>query len=215
MEITPLTAEQQTVVDASFNKRFAELNAKAEVSKNEAVAIAEAKYREQFAKLEMELAELRKGNGNGNGKGKVDDSAVVARLAAMEQKWKRANERAAKEQLKSIAAELNAVSAEQVAALIGGHIKYDDDGNPTIINAEGTPRLNADSKAMGVKELVAEFLSANPHFVKASGTTGAGSVGAKSTGAAGMAKIMKRGVFDSMTPGEKMTFTKAGGTLTD
>lgn len=210
MDITPLTPEQQAVVDASFNKRFAELNAKAEVKTNEAVALAEARYKEQSAKLEMELSELKKGNG----KGKVDDSAVVARLAAFEQRWKQSNERAARGELKSIAAELNAVNAEQVAALIGGHIRYDDEGNPTVVNAEGKPRVNAENNAMGIKELVTEFLAANPHFVKASGTVGAGSARGTSAGST-KGKEMKRGDFDKMLALEKMQFVKTGGMLVD
>lgn len=209
MEILPLTPEQQAVVDASFGKRFAEIQTRSEARLKEELAAAEGKFKEQIAGMETELAELKKKAASGH-KDKVDDSAVIARIAAVELKWKQANERAARENLKSIAAELNAINSEQVAVLISAQVKIGDDGNLIVINAEGTPRLNADNKAMTVKELVAEFLGNNPHFVKAGGQPGAGSQGSKGT-ASGEVKTIKRGEFDKLPPAEQMKFARTTG----
>lgn len=204
MEITPLTPEQQLAVDVSFNKRFADINAKAEVRIEDAV-------KERTAKLEAELSTLRLAKDNGKDNGK-DDSAVVERIAAVEKKWRQANERAAREHLKSIAAEMNAINAEQVAALIGGDIRLDDDGHPSVVNAEGKTRMNADNKQMSVKELVSEFLSANAHFVKASGTTGSGSQGAKTGGSGGKTQVTRM-EFDAMSLDERMKTARLPGVV--
>ncbi len=206
MEFTP---EQQTFIDSLINKRAAEIKSKAEDKAKDDIAAAQAaaeakaaaSLKEKTAAFEKELAEAKI-------KGKeVDDRAVTERIAAMELKWKQANERAARENLKSIAAELNAINSEQVAALIGAHIQAGDDGRLTVINAEGKPRVNAENKAMTVKELVGEFLNANPHFVKAGGSPGAGSPGAQGPGSSGGPKTMKRADFNALSVEERM---KAG-----
>lgn len=210
------TAEQQAFIDNLINKRVAEIKSRAEKEGKDgidaAVAAAEARFKEQTAAKDKELADLKASGGKGK---EVDDSAVTARIAAMEQKWKQANERAARENLKSIAAELNAVNAEQVAALIGSHVQTGDDGNLTVINAEGKPRINAENKAMTVKEMISEFLAGNSHLVKAGGQPGAGSSGAKGPGNSGAEKTIKRNAYDKMAPQAKMDYIKGGGALTD
>ena len=208
------TTEQQAFIDASFGKRFAEIQAKAEAKRVEDIAAVKAELAAQIAAKDSELAETKKASGS---KKDVDDSAAVARVAALEQKWKQANERAARESLKSIAAELNAVNAEHVASLINGNVKIDEDGNFTVINAAGQPRLNAESKPMAIREYMTEFLTEYPHHVKASGQTGAGSTSAVGLHGAGAAlKTVKRGDFLKLSAVEQMKFaTTAGNTITD
>lgn len=71
----------------------------------------------------------------------------------------------------------NAVSAEQVGQLLRGNIKLTEDGgNVEILDGNGTPRYNDKGDPLSVDELVSEFLTANPHFVRAS-QGGAGSMG--------------------------------------
>jgi len=71
----------------------------------------------------------------------------------------------------------NAVSAEQVSQLLRGSVRLSEDGTAEVYDANGTPRYNDQGEALSVDELVGDFLSANPHFVKAS-SGGAGSQGA-------------------------------------
>jgi len=68
----------------------------------------------------------------------------------------------------------NAVSAEQVSQLLRGSVRLSEDGTAEVYDANGTPRYNDQGEPLSVNELVGDFLSANPHFVKAS-SGGAGS----------------------------------------
>ena len=71
----------------------------------------------------------------------------------------------------------NAVSAEQVGQLLRGSVRLSEDGTAEVYDANGTPRYNDNGDPLTVDELVSDFLTANPHFVKAS-SGGAGSQGA-------------------------------------
>jgi hypothetical protein len=71
----------------------------------------------------------------------------------------------------------NAVSADQVSQLLRGSVRLSEDGTAEVYDANGTPRYNDQGDPLSVNELVGDFLSANPHFVKAS-VGGAGSQGA-------------------------------------
>ena len=71
----------------------------------------------------------------------------------------------------------NAVSAEQVSQLLKGSVKLSEDGSVEVYDTNGTPRYNDKGELLTVDELVSDFLTANPHFVKAS-QGGAGSQGA-------------------------------------
>lgn len=70
----------------------------------------------------------------------------------------------------------NAVSPEQVAALLKGQTRLSDDGQVEILDKNGSIRYNDNGELLSVNELMAEFLTANPHFVRAS-SGGAGSSG--------------------------------------
>src|SRR3990167_4177282 len=191
------STEQQAFIDDLISKKYTEAYTKAgEKAKTdiaEAVSRAEVKYKSDIDALKKDNEVLKSAGG------KVDDKAVPERIAAIEGQLKQAREAADKGKLESIAAKMNAVNPEQVAVLIRQHIKTDDNGNLIIVNAEGQPRVNADSKPMTENELFKEFLDGNPHLVKASGSTGAGSTG--STGSnTGAAKTIKRGDFDKLSP---------------
>jgi hypothetical protein len=75
------------------------------------------------------------------------------------------------------ASQSNAVSPDQVVSLLKGKTRLADDGAVEILDNSGTVRYNDNGTAMTVNELVGEFLTANPHFVKAS-PSGTGSRGA-------------------------------------
>lgn len=79
--------------------------------------------------------------------------------------------------LLSAASRNNAVSAEQVVQLVRGAVRLSEDGTAEVVDSNGTPRYNDSGDPVSVDELVSDFLTTNPHFVKAS-SGGAGSQGA-------------------------------------
>ena len=79
--------------------------------------------------------------------------------------------------LLSAAAKNGAVSPEQVSQLLRGSVSLSEDGTVEVFDKNGTPRYNDNGELLTVEELVADFLTTNPHFVKAS-QGGAGSAGA-------------------------------------
>lgn len=79
--------------------------------------------------------------------------------------------------LLTAASRLNAVSPDQVSALLRSSVTLSEDNTVEVFDKNGTPRYNDSGNLLSVNELVAEFLTANPHFVKAS-AGGSGSSGA-------------------------------------
>ena len=79
-------------------------------------------------------------------------------------------------QLTSAASRNNAVDTAQVTQLLKGQTRLNDDGVVEIVDNNGTPRYNDKGDLLSVDEMVTEFLTVNPHFVRASGG-GAGSMG--------------------------------------
>lgn len=78
--------------------------------------------------------------------------------------------------LLAAASSKNAVSPEQVSQLLRGSVKLSEHGDVEILDSNGTPRYNDKGDPLSVSELVSDFLTANPHFVRAS-QGGAGSMG--------------------------------------
>jgi hypothetical protein len=78
--------------------------------------------------------------------------------------------------LLNAASSQSAVSPEQVSALLRNNIRLGDDGNVEVLDKSGTVRYNDKGELLTVNELMSEFLTANPHFVRAtpggSGSTG-------------------------------------------
>jgi hypothetical protein len=78
--------------------------------------------------------------------------------------------------LLSAASSNNAVNPDQVSALLRNNLRLSDDGSVEVLDSNGTPRYNDSGNLLSTGELVAEFLTANPHFVRAS-QGGSGSQG--------------------------------------
>jgi len=78
--------------------------------------------------------------------------------------------------LLNAASSLNAVSPEQVSALLRSNIRLGDDGNVEVVDKSGAVRYNDKGELFSVNELMSEFLTANPHFVRAT-SGGSGSKG--------------------------------------
>jgi hypothetical protein len=74
------------------------------------------------------------------------------------------------------ASNLNAVSPDQVASLLRSQVRLGDDGNVEVIDKQGVLLYGDTGEMKKVTDLVSDFLTTNPHFVKAS-LSGAGSVG--------------------------------------
>lgn len=79
--------------------------------------------------------------------------------------------------LLTAASSKNAVSPEQVSALLRSNIRLNDEGNVEVLDKAGAVRYNDKGELFSVNELMSEFLTANPHFVRAT-PGGAGSGGA-------------------------------------
>ena len=70
---------------------------------------------------------------------------------------------------------MNAVAPNEVAQLLNGRVKMNDEGVAVVYDEAGNPAFNKDDgKPETIKGLVTGFLQANPHHVKA-GSGGSGS----------------------------------------
>jgi hypothetical protein len=87
--------------------------------------------------------------------------------------------------LLSAAATGNAISPDEVVALLGPQVKLNDDFEPQVLDAQGNPRFAPDGQPMTPAQLVEEFLRTRPYFVKASGGKSAGAGGGPTTKGAG------------------------------
>jgi len=70
----------------------------------------------------------------------------------------------------------NAVNPNQVSQLLKDQTRLSDDGTVEVLDANGSPRYNDSGDLLSVDEMVTEFLTVNPHMVKAS-QGGIGSTG--------------------------------------
>jgi hypothetical protein len=66
--------------------------------------------------------------------------------------------------LLSAAAKYNAVNAEQVKALLSSNLRLNEEGEVEVVDHSGAVRYNDAGEALGVDDLVREFLDSNPHF---------------------------------------------------
>ena len=62
----------------------------------------------------------------------------------------------------------NAVNPNQVAQLLKANTRLADNGNVEVLDDTGSPRYNDGGDLLSVNEAVTEFLTVNPHMVKAS-----------------------------------------------
>ena len=81
--------------------------------------------------------------------------------------------------LLSAASQNNAVSPDQVSQLLKNNTRLSDDGTVEVLDGSGVPRYNDSGDLLSVNEMVTEFLTVNPHFVKATqgGTGSQGNAG--------------------------------------
>jgi len=74
----------------------------------------------------------------------------------------------------SVASNNQAISPEQVVALLKGNVKLNDDGRIEVLDKNGNVRYNSKGELLSIEENVKEFLDTNQHF-RMSTQTGSGS----------------------------------------
>lgn len=139
------------------------------------------KYEKQFAEL-GDIEELRQLKAQAESK-KLEDAKkrgefekVLQELAAKKDAEIQKRDSIIKEYkvnvpLLSAAAKYNAVNAEQVKALLTSNVRLNEDGEVEVVDAKGSVRYNDAGEAIGVDDLVREFLDSNPHFRTATPAT--------------------------------------------
>ncbi len=64
----------------------------------------------------------------------------------------------------SVASNNQAISPEQVVALLKGNVKLNDEGRIEVLDKNGNIRYNAKGELLSIEENVKEFLDTNQHF---------------------------------------------------
>lgn len=113
--------------------------------------------------------------------------------------------------LLSAASTNNAVSPDQVSTLLRHQVRLSEDGTVEVTDANNVARYNDKGNLLTVNEAVSEFLTANPHFVRAT-QGGSGSMG-KAGGNNDLGKTHSRENFEKLTPQKRAEFIRSGGTL--
>lgn len=73
--------------------------------------------------------------------------------------------------LVNAAAKYRSINPEQVRALLKSNVRLGSEGEVEVLDATGTVRYKDNGTAMGVDDLVKEFLDSNPHFVSPTPST--------------------------------------------
>lgn len=73
--------------------------------------------------------------------------------------------------LLNAAAKYRSVNPEQVKALLATNVRLNESGEVEVVDATGTVRYTDSGTALGVDDLVREFLAQNPHFVQPTAAT--------------------------------------------
>lgn len=159
-EIDRIVADRLARNDRQWEKRLQGIDideARAALQDRENARIEEQKQRGDFDKLYKDTVDKYE--------------AQIAQLKSEQRTEK------VEKALFSAASQGNAVSNEQVGALLRDNVKVADDGSVEVYDQNGVVRYNDQGVPLSVNEYVQEFLTANPHFVKAT-TGGVGSQGA-------------------------------------
>jgi hypothetical protein len=143
-------ARMKASITKKYEKTFAELGDIEELkqlkSESERKALEDQKKRGEFDKIIQDLA------------AKKD-----AEIAKRDQLIK---EYTVDLPLVQTAAQLRAVNAEQVKALLKPNVRLGQDGAVEIVDREGKVRYTDAGTPFKVEDLVSEFLQSNPHFVQ-------------------------------------------------
>ncbi len=140
-----------------------------------------------------------------------------AKVAEMNGRFSKVLQATAMAELKAEMAKVGFIpeALDDIALTAMGRIQFNDDGSRRIVTADGKPMLGtgADHGAT-LADLAKEMAMTKSYAVKDSGVGGGGkppgSNGGKPDG-----KTVTREQWDAMSDGERMTFAKTGGKVTD
>lgn len=107
--------------------------------------------------------------------------------------------------LLSAAAQYRAVNAEQVKALLSNNVRLNADGEVEVVDEKGAVRYSDAGQAIGVNDLVKEFLEKNPHFVSATPAT----TNTKSSHSSGGATTVDLSSLDMKNPQHRKIYAEA------
>lgn len=74
------------------------------------------------------------------------------------------------------------VDAEEVTELLKGRVRTEEDGSFRVVGESGAAVVNGTGQPMGVDEFVDSWLGDRPHHLRASASSGSGSLGARFSG---------------------------------
>jgi hypothetical protein len=154
-EVDNLMARTKGAVQKKYEKTFAELGDIEEL-------------RQLKAAHEQQQLELQKKRG--------DFDKVIADLAAKKDEEIRKRDEIIRNYsvdtpLVSTAAKYGAINVDQVKTLLKPNVRLNADGEVEIVDNSGAVRYNDQGKALGVEDLVKNFLDENPHFRSAGPAT--------------------------------------------
>lgn len=171
---TPETQESKTFTQDELDRIVADRIARERKKldrKLEGIDLDEARKLMQ----ERETAELERQKERGEFE-KVLKATVEKKEMEIQTYKKRLEQTLIDGSLLNAASKNNAVSPEQVSTLLRNNLKLAEDGSVEVLDSSGVVRYNDKGDLLTVDELVGDFLTANPHFVRAS-AGGAGSQG--------------------------------------
>lgn len=113
--------------------------------------------------------------------------------------------------LLAAASRLDAINPVQVASLLRGNVKLEEDGSISVMDGDKA-RTDGKGENLSLDAYVEEWLKSNLHMVKGKGG-GAGSGG--NQGGEGDAKVISLDAFNAMDAKGKMDYMKAGGKVSD
>lgn len=73
----------------------------------------------------------------------------------------------------------NVVDAEEVAELVKGRVRVEEDGSCRVLGESGAVKITTTGQPMSVEEFISEWLGERPHHLRAASGMGAGSQGAR------------------------------------
>lgn len=158
-ELDRIVADRIAREQRKFDKKLGGINldeAKELLTQKEQAELEQQKQRGEFDTILKQTVEKKEAEINGY-KSRLQETLIDGALT-------------------SAASRNNAVDVSQVTALLKGQTRLATDGTVEVLDANGTPRYNDKGDLLSVNEMVTEFLTANPHFVRAS-QGGTGSMG--------------------------------------
>lgn len=183
-------AGMRKAMEAKFEKRFAELG-----------DIDELKQLKTQAEKQKEAEALKRGEFE-----KILQEKAAKWENEIQQRDSIIKEYKVNTPLLEAASRNKAVAPEQVRQLLSSQVRLNEVGDVEVTDASGTVRYKDNGTPMGVDDLVAEFLVANPHFKQAAPSTTNTKSNTTSTGIDGTIDISQ---LDFKNPAHRQRYKQA------